>query len=512
MHDGDQMNGHPLRVLRTQLDLSQKDFAAKVGVSEVTISRAENGHRLSPKVRRQLCERLGITSEELGLLGRKQEVIHPSSTLPPAQEQDHLPFPQTISSLTGPVQPQSPPTILVNDTQPVALAKQSKNASPSIEQQQEQAWLTLGACSLGQLFNGGWSIDEILESLKVVLQGVQGVPVAIQQKLLASNLDVRKNSVSLITGRHVSEEQQAKLHSALGGSIVSSWKLFLSASNAQMLAQGQIQLSLLHQVHTFLHPSTRPYLYAGAYGLIGLALHFQDRNEEALRTYHNAYLSAVATKDPWYVAQSLICQADAYLTLGMYTEALQVIEEALFGLGEIDEEHKRAKAHLLSCWADVSMTIGEYTLAQKKLDEASHYLDDITVIEEFDHICWQQLAGKRAVMAGDYQQAIDHLERALAANPPHWRVRHAGILTPLAIAYARNKEWEKSLSVAQQAIPIIATLKAPMTNKYFLNYIQDDILKSFPCDSKIHNFLTEIQQQLPHLLAAIDTTYMITGT
>lgn len=502
IHDVNSENGHPLRVLRTQLDLSQKDFAATVGVSEATISRAENGHRLSPKVRRQLCDRLDMTSEALGLLGKKQEVIYPSSPLPPVQEQEHSSFLPTASSLTVPVQPQSPPIILVNQAQAVALpAKPSMNASLSIEQQ-EQAWLTLGASSLGQLFNSGWSIDEILESVKIVLQGVQGIPIAIRQQLLISNLESRANSVPRIAIRHVSEEEQAQLHSALGESIVSNWKLFLSASNAQLLAQGQIQLSLLHQVHLFLHPSMRPYLYTGAYGLIGLALHFQNRNEEALRIYHNAHLSATATNDPWYLAQSLICQADVYLTLGMYAEALHVIEEAMYGLGEINEEHKRAKAHLLSCWADVNMTVGEYTLSQKKLDEASHYLDDSTIIEEFDHICWLQLAGKRAVMAGDYQQAIDYLECASAANPPHWRMRHAGILIPLAIAYVRKKEREKSFSIAQQAIPIIGTLNAPMLNKHFLNYIQDDIMKGFPCDSNVQNFLTEIQQKLPHLLTA----------
>ena len=500
MHDIGPENGHPLKVLRTQLDVSQKDFATKVGVSEATISRAENGHRLSPKVRRQLCDRLGMTSEALGLLGKKQDVIFPSSPFPPAQEHKPTSVLQTSSSLSVPIHSPSSPTILMNHTHAVTLlAKPSLKASPSIKQQ-EQAWLTLGVSSLGQLFNSGWSIDEILESLKVVLQGVQGVPITIRQQLLLSNLDMKGNNISSVASYHISEEEQARLHSALGESIVSNWKLFLSASNAQLLAQGQIQLSLLHQVHPFLHPFMRPYLYAGAYGLIGLALHFQNRNEEALRIYHNAHLSALATNDPWYIAQSLICQADVYLTLGMYTEALHVIEEALYGLGEVNEEHKRAKAHLLSCWADVSMTMGEYTLAQKKLDEASHYLDSSTIIEEFDHICWLQLAGKKAVMKGDYQQAIHYLENASAANPPLWRVRHAGILIPLAIAYARNKEREKSLFIAQQAISIVGTLNAPLLNTHFLNYIQDDIVKGFSHDSAIQYFLTEIQQKLPHLL------------
>ncbi len=492
LQNEDLLNGHPLRVLRTQLDLSQKDLATKVGVSEATIIRAENGHRLSPKVRHLLCDYLGRTSEELGLMGRKREVIRPAS--PPPQA------PQTIPSQAVSSQLQSWQTAHIKDAPTFTIRTEPSKAGSFSKPQQEQAWLTLGASSLGQLFNSGWSFDEILEAVKVILRGIEGMPIALRQQLLLSSLRNRADSVPDITSLRLSEEEQVLLHSTLSESIVSNWKLFLSASNSQMLAHGQIQLSLLHQVHPFLYPSVRPYLYTGAYGLIGLALHFQNHNEEALRIYHNTYLSALATRDPWYIAQSLICQADVYLTLGMHTEALYVIKEAMDGLGEINEEHKRAKAHLLSCWADVHMTTGEYTLAQKKLDEASRYLDTSTVTEEFDHSCWLQLAGKRAVMSGDYQQAIDYLEDALTANPPLWRVRHAGILIPLAIAYAREKEREKSFSIAQQVVPIIGTLNAPMLNTHFLNYLQDDIVKSFSYDSDIQNFLTEVQQRLPHLL------------
>src|SRR5437764_6722565 len=131
----------------------------------------------------------------------------------------------------------------------------------------------------------------------------------------------------------------------------------------------------------------------------------------------------------------------------MYAEALQIIEEALLGLGEIDEAHRRARGHLLGCWADIAMTMRQYTFAQEKLDEASQYLEKDTLIEEFDRTCWLQLAGKNALMAGNYQQAIDHLEEALTVNPPRWLVRHVGILTPLAMAYARKQEREKSLFI-----------------------------------------------------------------
>ncbi len=84
------------------------------------------------------------------------------------------------------------------------------------------------------------------------------------------------------------------------------------AGNAPVLAVGQVQLSLIHQAHALLYPATRPYLYTGAFSLIGIALHFQERNEEALQMYHNGYIAALATSDPWYVVASLISLAECY--------------------------------------------------------------------------------------------------------------------------------------------------------------------------------------------------------
>ncbi|MFL5624861.1 MAG: BTAD domain-containing putative transcriptional regulator [Ktedonobacteraceae bacterium] len=353
-------------------------------------------------------------------------------------------------------------------------------------------------------------LDARLNVLRVLLEpegeGRQDMSLLSRRQLLELGIAALISNLAQVDSKRISVVEREELSRALGESIANAWRLFHIMSNTEILAVGQIQLSLIHKAHALLLPSTRYCLYAGAYGLKGLALHFQERHEEALHTYHHAHLAAVATGDSWFIAQALICQADTYLALGMYAEALHVIEEALLGLGEIDEEHRRARAHLLGCWADVSMSMKEYSFAQKKLDEAAHYLDEVTVIEEFDRSCWLQLAGKKALMAGEYQQAVDHLEEALAANPPHWLLRHVGILTPLAMAYARMQEQEKSLFIAQQATPIVGAVNAPMTNKHFLEYIKDDILGRFPHDNKSHTFLTEIRHQLPHLPALVDAS------
>lgn len=107
---------------------------------------------------------------------------------------------------------------------------------------------------------------------------------------------------------------------------------------------GRVQLSLIHQAHTLIDPSALPYFYAGAYGFIGIGLHFQERNEEALHAYHHGYIAALATGNPWYIAQSLICQTDSYHALGQFSMAIQAIEEALRVIaGSTDETMTHAR-------------------------------------------------------------------------------------------------------------------------------------------------------------------------
>ncbi len=332
----------------------------------------------------------------------------------------------------------------------------------------------------------------------------RAVPLFSRRHLLALGIAALISQLAQLDPQRIITLDREEVGWVLSKGIVDGWKQFLTLPNADVLALSQLQLSLVHHTHPLLDPATRSYLYAGAYGLVGLALHQQEHYTEALHAYHNAHLAALAIGDPWYVAQSLICQADTHLGLGMYAEALHAIEEALLGLGESDEMHRRARAHLLGCWADVAMTMRDDPLAQQKLDESAQYLDDATVIEEFDRSCWLQLVGKQALMAGAYQQAAQHLEAALAANPAHWLVRQAGILLPLSMTYARMGDQERTLHIAAQALPVISTVNAPLTNTHFLEFVKGDLVGHFPHDGKIDAFLREARQQLPHLPALVD--------
>lgn len=348
--------------------------------------------------------------------------------------------------------------------------------------------------------------DEVIPMLQTLSEREEMPEMAhiARRQLLELGIASCISRLAQLDSTRISAVEQEEFSRAMGQSIADGWRLFHSMEMAQVLAIGRAQLSLIHQAHAFIHSSVLPYFYAGAYGLIGIGLHFQAYDEEALQIYHNGYIAALATHDPWYIAQNLICQADTYLTLGRQTEALRILEEALSHLSDIEEEHRRAKAHILACQADTYMVVGKHTEACKKLDEAVVYLDKMTSIEEFDHACWLQLAGKNALMTNNFAQAATFLVEALKATPPQWLARRVGIFIPLAMAYARMKEREKSLIIAQQAMPVIGTVNASMTNRYFLDYMRNDLLERFPGDTEVQAFLQGALQQLPQLSSAIN--------
>ena len=81
----------------------------------------------------------------------------------------------------------------------------------------QEAWLIHGTSYLAQLFDDGWSMNDILTSVKIVLHSMSGMSGNARQYLLLS--DVRESTRPSLKGRRVSEEELAQLHHALGESI-----------------------------------------------------------------------------------------------------------------------------------------------------------------------------------------------------------------------------------------------------------------------------------------------------
>lgn len=78
----DTYSDHPLRLYRDSLNLSIEGFAQLAGVSARTILRAEQGHELYPGTRRIMCERLGKSAEELGILPQQQRTQQRQLVIP----------------------------------------------------------------------------------------------------------------------------------------------------------------------------------------------------------------------------------------------------------------------------------------------------------------------------------------------------------------------------------------------------------------------------------------------
>ncbi len=477
------------------------------GISADTVGRWERGiSQPEAHYRAKLCELFGKSTTDLGLIEQKHLVessqIHTSlstTPLPPPFGEER--YNSTNLERGAPPAVQKIPVVLIPTHQAIDLLR---NNSDATSEQKLGALLALEAIELAEFFDEGWSVEELLESLRVVLPGVQAMSKITRRtfgrRLLQLGAAAFISGVAIPTGRHISVEDLNKLHSALGENIAAAWKLFQNASTAQVLTIAQAQLTLVQQVHALLYPSVRPFLYAGAYSLIGIALHFQARDEEALQAQHSAYIAAMAAGDPWYVAQSLICQADSYHALGQYDTAIQMIEEALRIIGKpTDSALVCAKAHLLTCWADNAMMLEDYTTAQEKLDISGEYLDQIVPNEEFDRAGWLLLAGKYALKTRDYRTAAQHFEGALAELPEQWIVRRTMTATGLAMAYARMKERDISLTVAKKLMPMLKTINAPMTGRWFTEYLQQDLLGMFPTERDVYTFVTDTYRELPQL-------------
>ena len=128
---------------------------------------------------------------------------------------------------------------------------------------------------LSSMQDSDGSARSILNVLRVLaeVEGRQDMSPLSRRQLLELGIAAFISSLAQLDSKRISAIEREELGCALSQSIADGWELFHTVGNAQMLAVSRMLLSLIHQAHALLHPSTRSYLYAGAYGLVGLALH-----------------------------------------------------------------------------------------------------------------------------------------------------------------------------------------------------------------------------------------------
>jgi DNA-binding XRE family transcriptional regulator len=485
---------HPLRIARVELGLTQEEMAQEIGLGVSTIRRAEQWFPLNIKTQRILCDHFKKTPKELCLIGRgwtqgDGKTITPQQTAPrPPQHQPAVNAPIPLLQEAAP-SPQYTPIRAID-----LLA-----AQPNIVTDQHAgAWLALGTGHLAQLFNEGWSLENVLNSLRVVMQGAQGMSAITRRELLRLSSAAIVSDVALPTGEHVSEDEKVQVTDALGKSIANGWTLFHIASPAQVLVVSQSQLTLLQQVHTDVYPSILPMLYSGVYRLTGATLHFQGKYEQAHKAHEKAYAAALDNADLWNMGQSRSWQAYGWSAQGNYAEALRVTDAALRLIAlQNDIESIRLRARLLAFEAENTALLGDEQGTETSLDTSKQLLEYLPMPhEEFDRTSWLRQAGICALYLQQNNMAAERLQQALDELPASWSLRYLSTALPLAKAYTRMRERDRALNVVQNTIPVIQSVQAGTFTKEFQSFLQNDLLKGFPGDKHCQHAIIDAQKQL----------------
>lgn len=484
---------HPLRVARVEKGLTQDELAQEIGLGVSTIRRAEQWFPLNLKTQRILSIYFKKTPKELGLQGRgwtQSDGKALTSQPAPATPAQRLPV---VVDAPAPLSRKAAPSPHYTPSQAIdALAVQPN----IVTHEHAGAWLALGTTHLAQLFNEGWSLENILNSLRVVMQGAQGMSAITRRQLLQLSGAAMVGGISLPTDEHVSIDERVELTNTLGRSIADGWALFQTGkiNIPQVIAVAQTQLALIKQSEHLIAPIDCSVFLSGVCRTIGMGLSFQGHYYGSLKYYQSAHIAALESGDLSSTIQSLLCKANSYHDLKHYADAMQTIEMA-FRLSEHQNDivSIQSKAHILGCWADNAMQQGENILAQKKLEAAAAYLDQISPNEEFDRASWLSLHGKYALIAKDYSTSISYYEKALLELLPNWAVGKILTLIPLVVAYACHREREKGFATAQNTLEVLQMLNSPVMNKLFIDSVEHTLLATFPDDKEIQAFLTNVQ-------------------
>jgi tetratricopeptide (TPR) repeat protein len=440
--------------------------------------------------REKLIFLYGKSLRELGLIAvgdtrpeRAEESLPLSHRLLPSVSEPH----QQVSS------------IQLTPRQAIDLVCEAHQATHEL---QPGAWLALGASDLATLFEEGWSLEEVLTALHITLQGVQAMPYISRRTFGRRVRDLIVAAVvsgmPIPTGEHLSIEERIHLHQMLGATLASGWKLFHTAGTVQVLAVGQAQLLQVQEASAYLYSSVRPLYYSGVHRLIGAALHFQGRYEAAYHVQEKAYIAALEGADAWNMAQSRGWQAYGLKAREEYLEAMHAADAALRLVSwQEDTESIRLRARLLAFGAENAALLGQSGEVQRRLDASEELLEYLPgAHEEFDRTSWLQQAGTCALSLKHYDLATQRLQQALDELPAHWTLRSVSTAIPLASAFARQKERNRALAIAEQTVPVVQASQSLSLIREFKSFLQEDLLACFPSDRRCQTFVAEVQQQL----------------
>jgi transcriptional regulator with XRE-family HTH domain len=528
-----------LRHERESRNWTQAQIAQALRIETKRVSEWEIGKtKPSYKYRAKLQKLFKMSAEEFGFIVEQESsdssqtsILQSQSPLPPEGDMaSRIRAPSTFLDdgvYTGISSPEDTlpslyekgetlavPIVWIPAHQVVDVLRNTSNATP---EQKLGAALALEAHELTTFFDEGWSIEELLEALRVVLHGAKGMSKITRRTfgrtLLKLGTAAMLSGISIPDGRHVSAEELTELHSALSACIQAGWKLFVTASMPQILVVGQAQLHLLHQCHAELYPSMRPLFYSPVYRLVGAALFFQARYAEAMQAHTQAYLTALEACDPWNMAESLGWQAGVLKACGKQAESIQTTEAALRLLGDChDSPMLASRARFLAHWAESAALLGERTIMEEKLSSSAELLAQFEGNDEFDAAIWQLYRGTCALYIGDSASADTYLEQALHDLKPNLLHQRASAVLLQAQARLKMGNMKGSLEVVRTAVPLVVAADSPLLDRGLIDQIEQ-LTTTFPRNTEVKGIVTEVQryprlcafhaqQQIPRYLEA----------
>lgn len=320
-----------------------------------------------------------------------------------------------------------------------------------------------------------------------------------RRMLLQSGTTTLASSIILPVRKHITAEEQFQFTNAVGENIGAAWKLFHMADTAQILAIGQAQLYILQQSHDALYPHVRPAFYSAVYRLIGAALYFDERYHEARQACTQAYRAALEGNDHWNMSQSLSWQVYVWNVLGKPAKALQTTDMALQIISQQDDiESRILRGRLLAASAENQALLENTRDMENSLNLSERVLERLPKHhEEFDRASWYQYAGLCALHAKQCSLAVHYLQKARNEMLPQWLLRQANVLIPLATAYIYQQELDKSLEIANKAIPIIEIIQSKSIYQQFGRYIQQDLMRNFSGEPKVALFVAQYEKFHP---------------
>ena len=473
------------------------------GVNAPMVSNWETGTKKpSPFYQERLCKLYNMTADQLGLM--ESPVLHsaPSIRTAPVSTEGNGYYDARLIHSVPPARNTVPaPFLSVIPREQIKTIDLLNDSTEYTHEEQMSAWLALGANYLSLLLDAGESTEQVLDAVRVVLYGVQGLPDICRRELFEMGARAAFNDIPILTDDRVTQSERLRVTEALSKSIGDGWKLFHKTSTNLLFAIAESQLLILQRVHTLLLPPVRCMLYSGVYRLKGAALFFLARYSEAMKAFDQSYIAALEANDPWNMAESLSWQGGVWKAYGKQDKAIQATEAALRLTFAHEERSLPLRARLYAHWAESAALLHQSHIMIEKLDAAAELLESLETNEEFDHPTWEQYRAICHFYNGDLPIADKYFQQALEAMNPYWILQRGYTLLLQAQARLKMGEIDQSIAVARHALPFITTINSPLINRGLMDYVQE--LTRFADNETLQSFHRETQPLALHVFSAI---------